>query len=366
MARRRVTIDTIARESQTSPTTVSLVLRDRPGISAETRERVLATARTLGYQHRAPMRAAERTDPLSIGLIARTHLLHGEEGTPSVNPFYSWVLAGIESAARGGDMNLLYASMTVDDVNRHTDLPTHLLRQSLDGVILVGAFRPESVAALRDVRSGPIILVDAAGSVGQLDVVMTDNLGGGETATQYLIDAGHRRIACLSRAEGINPCFDQRVAGYRAVMDANGLPSVIAPFTATDVETAIADLLDQHPETTAVFAANDRCARQAIAALRRRGREVPRDMSVIGFDNIDPNDLLLSTMAVDKTSLGRLAVDTLRYRLTWPDAAQMNVLLRPRLLARASVASPAAMGHPEHHAEASPATSAVAPPAAAL
>ena len=362
MARRRVTIDTIARESQTSPTTVSLVLRDRPGISAETRERVLATARTLGYQHRAPVRTAERTQPLNVGLIARTHLLYGEEGTPSVNPFYSWVLAGIESATRGGDMNLLYASMTVDDANRHTDLPTHLLRQPLDGVILVGAFRPESVAALRSVRSSPIVLVDAARSVGNLDAVMTDNLGGGETATQQLIDQGHRRIACLSRAEGINPCFDQRAAGYRAAMARHGLPAVIAPFTATDVESAMIELLTRHPETTALFAANDRCAHQAIAALRRLGREVPDDVSVIGFDNIDPSDTLLSTMSVDKTSLGRLAVETLRYRLAWPDAAQMSILLRPRLLARASVASPAAIGHSERRG----AAPSVVPPAAAL
>lgn len=162
MARRRVIIDDIARESNASPTTVSLVPRDRPGISTETRERVLAVARSLGYQHRGLGRAAVGGEPIDVALIMRIRARYGESGRPSMDPFHSWVTAGIESAARARDMNLLYGTLTVDQEGSHADIPTDLLQQPLDGPLLVGAVTPETLRAVTAARSGPAVLVDAA------------------------------------------------------------------------------------------------------------------------------------------------------------------------------------------------------------
>lgn len=343
MAHRRVTIDDIARESQASPTTVSLVLRDKPGISMETRQRVLAVARSLGYQHRGPLRTTGATEPLNVALIVRTQERYGEPGTPSMNPFYSWVLAGVESAARSREMNLLYATLAVDDDNHHSDLPSHLLQQALDGVFLVGAFHPETVQAIAATRSGPIVLVDAATGSPGLDAVVTDNAGGAMDATRYLVGLGHQRIAFLAPPEGINPNFDQRRAGYRAALAEHEIAPMEGRILRNDLDEAVEDLLGRFPDATAIFSANDRFAISTVSALQQRGYRVPDDISVMGFDHIEASSTVpgsLTTMAVDKGSLGRLAVEALRYRLSWPDASEITISLRPRLTQRTSVAGP--------------------------
>jgi LacI family transcriptional regulator len=104
-------------------------------------------------------------------------------------------------------------------------------------------------------------------------------------------------------------------------------------------------MLRQHPEVTAIFGCNDTFALSALRALRLLGRRVPEDVSVIGFDDIERSGQTtppLTTMAVDKVSMGRLAVQMLLFRLTWPDAAPTMTMLQPRLVERQSVRPPAA------------------------
>ena len=138
MSSRRVTIDDIARESGASATTVSLVLRDKPGISADTRDRVLTAAQALGYQRRPVRHRASAAEMRTIALLFRARQRTPEARAPGVNPFYSWVLTGLEAAAKAKRMNLLYATVPVDERNDITDLPTHLLEQELDGVLAIG------------------------------------------------------------------------------------------------------------------------------------------------------------------------------------------------------------------------------------
>src|SRR4051794_40507634 len=109
LVRRKVTIDDIARESGASRTTVSLVLRNKPGIGVETRKRVHAAAQSLGYEQRisSATHADTDRDVLNIGLILRARNRDKLGQMPGVNSFYSWVLAGVEAAARQQRMNLL-------------------------------------------------------------------------------------------------------------------------------------------------------------------------------------------------------------------------------------------------------------------
>src|SRR5215210_6811120 len=144
----RVTIDDIAQRTSTSPSTVSLVLRNRPGVGDETRQRVLEVARQLGYKRRLPA-AASAQATRTVGLLLR----FWQPGptlemaaTPAMGQFYSWVVMGIESAARAQGINLLLATVSVDDENRAFDLPNGVLDQALDGVLLVGSFREETIA----------------------------------------------------------------------------------------------------------------------------------------------------------------------------------------------------------------------------
>jgi LacI family transcriptional regulator len=334
----KVTIEDIAKQSHASVTTVSLVLRNKPGISAATRRRVLDAARELGY-HRAavgPERGA-----LTVGLALRARTPMHDNGVSVVNPFYAWVMTGIEAAARQERINLLYATIPVDDQNHPLDLPHQLLDQALDGLLLIGAFAPETVTDVVAARPTPIILVDAHAGAHRYDVVTSDNRGGAYGAVTHLIQRGHRRIALATRPLQGDPVFAERREGYLEALRAHGLPEYIfecGPGVGDDVSA----LLGRHPEITAVFGCNDAFAIAALEASRGLGRRVPEDVSIIGLDDIELALHVtppLTTMAVDKISMGRLAVQVLLFRLAWPEAAPTLTLLRPRLIERGSVAA---------------------------
>jgi len=339
---RKITIEDVARKSDASITTVSMVLRDKPGIGAETRQRVLAVARELGYQRRVPLETAGRK-ALNVGMILRSRARSPKESTPSVNDFYSWVVTGIETAARAHRMNLLYATLPVDDANRPIDIPHHLLDQSLDGIMLVGSFCAETVAELVSARATPAVLIDGPAVPSCHDAVVSDNEGGARDAVRHLITLGHRNIALLGPDPRLDPNFNQRGDGYLQAVSERGLPTHHIQVDQTEpnaVVEAMSEALDRNPEMTSVFACNDWFAIEAIRALQQLGRVVPDDVSVMGFDDIAPAEQIspqLTTMAVDKITMGRLAVLMLNQRLTWPDSSPALTILRPSLRIRQSV-----------------------------
>ena len=342
MSDKRVTISDIARESGASPTTVSLVLRDKGGIGTETRERVLAAAQTLGYERKATRR--EPIDPQwTVALLFRAHSPYPEGGANGVNPFYSWVLTGVEAMARARRINLLYGTITIDDSNRMTDIPYHLLKQDLDGVILVGAFGDAEVEALIPNAAYPLVVVDGPGPSSRHDAVSSNNVGGAKMATEHLIAAGHSRIGLITRPGQHNPNFFAREQGYREAMATSGLTPVVAQIAAWNVAAAVSDLLEREPALTAIFCVNDQFALDAFHALGQRGVTVPTGISLVGFDNTDHANAMrpnLTTMHVDKVSMGRFAITLLDQRLQWPDAAPATVVLAPRLILRGSVGPP--------------------------
>jgi len=339
---RKVTIEDVARESDASITTVSMVLRDKPGIGAVTRQRVLAVARELGYQRRVPLETASRKT-VNVGMILRSRARSPKEAVPSVNDFYSWVVTGIETAARAHRMNLLYATLPVDDTNRPLDIPHHLLNQSLAGIMVVGSFSTDTVAELVSTRATPVVLVDGPAVPSRHDAVVSDNTGGACDAVRRLLSLGHRNIALLGAAPRLDPNFDQRRDGYRQALGERGLPThhiQVDQSGPNAVVDAISRALVHDPGMSAVFACNDWFAIEAIQALQRLGRSVPDHVSVMGFDDIARAGQMtpqLTTMAVDKITMGRLAVLMLNQRLDWPDSSPALTLLRPSLRTRDSV-----------------------------
>src|SRR5581483_8186690 len=182
----RVTIEQIAQKSGVSPATVSLVLRNKPGVHEETRQRVRDTARLLGYRRKAP---AEPTPTAlhSVGVLIKSR----PDDLPQTNQFYAPVLAGIEAACRRQQINLLYAAVPVDQDNHPQELPRMLLEDDLDGLLLVGAFVDATIARLVQRRATPAVLVDAYAAENDYDSVVSDNFRGAHQAVTYLIEAGH-------------------------------------------------------------------------------------------------------------------------------------------------------------------------------
>ncbi len=338
---RKVTIDEIARRSQASRTTVSLVLRDKPGIGADTRQRVWAAAEELGYQRRMPSPIESGRNVLNVGLILRSRNRSLSTTLPLVNRFYSWVLAGVEAAARSQHMNLLYATLPVDDDNFAVDLPEHLLSQRLDGILLVGTFSKETIDDVSKRAGKAIVLVDVSMGVHDHDAIVSDNVSGAYDATSFLIAKGHQRIAFVSPGPETNPNFSQRREGFLNALNEHDLDIIPETNAAQGVVSATETLLLRDPSVTAVLGCNDLYTIEAMRAAQSLGRQVPQEFSCVGFDDVElatATSPQLTTMAVDKISMGRLAVQMLSYRIAWPKAARVLTVLRPELIERESVA----------------------------
>lgn len=337
----KVRLADIARESEVSPSTVSLVLNDRPGIPVETRRRVLEVAARLGYQ--APRRAmsmvAERSGQAlhNLGLLIKS-----DPGQlPQANPFYSQVLAGIEDACRSRQVNLYYATLPVDDDNLPTDIPRLLNEDKIDGLLLVGTFVDVTLQHIFGRRILPVVLVDAYADADPYDAVVSDNARGAYMAVKYLLAHGHYHIGMIGGRNDAYPSLRQRRTGYlQALRDAGVTVSYVVDAAHGNVAEATTTLLTKHPHITALFAMNDEAAIAAMRAAQAMGRTTPTELSIVGFDDIELARHAmpaLTTMHVDKIAMGRIAVQMLENRLAYPSSEQVTTVLRPRLIERESV-----------------------------
>lgn len=347
MARGRVTLDDVAAASEASSATVSLALRNKAGVSRETRERILAHAHSLGYQRPGKSSHPEAIGLRNIALVFRTWSKGRERSSPALNRFYSWVLTGIQEVGTEHQMNLLLGTIPVNARNEPAELPERMLRQPLDGVLLVGSFRPETVHRVLDLLGRtppPVTLVDARDAEERLDSVGTDNFGGGYQATSYLLDRGHKRLSFLGPVCEWEPNFQARRNGFLAALSDRGLE----PDEIREVESEVRELRDLNRMfrgATGFVCGNDEFARALLLAAQAEKLAIPEDLSIIGFDDTDSaRDSIppLTTMGVDKVSMGRLAVRTLAYRLDYPEAASIQTVITPRLIARSSVGAASA------------------------
>ena len=336
----RVTMAEIAEQSGVSLSTVSLVLRDRPGVGLETRQRVMDVAKDLGYIAKKPI--SPYTPALrNIGLILKAD----PDRIPEANRFYSHVVAGIEMVCRRGQMNLLYATLTVDEDSYPLELPRILAEEdAADGLLLLGAFVNRALIQVIERRSTPIVLVDAYARSGAYDTVVSDNFAGAHQAVTHLVELGHQHIGVVGSHPQAYPSIEERRNGYlRALKDAGIHERYVAEchiINTDEITEATASLLHRCPQITAVFSVNDEVAIKVMDVAQGLGRRVPDDLSVIGFDNIDLVDRgspSLTTMHVDKVGMGRLAVQLLANRVEHPGSSPVRAVVCPVLLERDSV-----------------------------
>jgi LacI family transcriptional regulator len=338
-SRNRVTLAEIADQSEVSLSTVSLVLRDKPGVGPETRQRVLDIAKELGY---LPRNGAQRRSGLTnIGLILKAE----PDRIPRANQFYSQVLAGIEATCRQQQFNLLYATMLVDQDSYPIELPRMLIEEdTADALLFVGTFLDNTIAQIVEHRSAPIVLVDAYAASDLYDAVVSDNFKGAHYAVTYLTQQGHRHIGFVGSHPRAYPSIQERQRGYVQALQDSGIPdSYFANchiINRGEIRDATVDLLRQTPQITALFGANDEVAIAAIEAARALECRIPDDLSVVGFDNIDPAESAsppLTTMHVDKVGMGRLAVQLLVNRVEYPESSPLTAVIHPHLIERHSV-----------------------------
>lgn len=339
--RNKVTISDIARQSGVSVSTVSLVLNNKPGVSQETRARVLQVAEELGYPI-TPTAAAARSRRLAtVGMVVKTD----PDIPPQANPFYSKVMVGIEDVCRRNGMNLLFATLPVDEYNRPLEIPQMLANEIVDGLLMLGFFVDEDCAARLSAYDVPIVLVDGYSDSDCYDSVVSDNFRAAYQAVEHLLSRGHRRIGLVGGEGGSFsfPSLRDRRNGYLRALKENGISEIYtADFNINQshgFEETLA-LLREHPQITALFCVNDDAASDAIRAVQELGRRVPEDLSVIGYDDTyiaSHTHPRLSSMHVDTTAMGRSAVHLLSLRADNPESARMTLTIHPTLVERESV-----------------------------
>ncbi|WP_288480545.1 LacI family DNA-binding transcriptional regulator [uncultured Deinococcus sp.] len=294
-----VTLVQVAREAGVSTATVSFVVNGTKPVSAAVEERVRTAIRTLGYQPSHTAQALRTGKSATLGLLI----------PDLTNPFFPKLAQSIEQEARRRGYAVLLSD-SHDDPALQAEALTTFARRGVDALLVVPA-----VGTAQRLRTRlPLILIDR--EVGGHATVQSDKVQGGQLAAAHLMALGHHEVAVLA-GPGRQGEPGARVQGMLAEMRraGAGLPASALHYSGYGVEDGRAGahaLLDAHPETTALLAANDTLALGALSAAQSRGLRVPGDLSLVGFDDIFWAALSsppLTTVRQDTQALARLAVE---------------------------------------------------------
>lgn len=333
------TLRAVAQLAGVSLGTASQALSNKPNVLPETRAKVLEAAAALGYQPQTRVQLPAAVNLSTMGLLMKSD----DGGHSAFNPFYSYILAGVERECQRQNITLMYAHLETDSDNRALSWPPMLSDQRLDGLIIVGTFLEATIAEISRKSSQAIVLVDAYAPGQNFDSIVTDNVNSAQTAVEYLISQGHRHIGLVGSTADSYPSIRERRKGYTRALKENGINDIYIEDSSLNRDggyEATLKLLRRAPQITAIFGCNDNAASGAISAAYTLGLKVPDDLSVVGFDDIDlAQELIpaLTTMHVDKVLMGALAVRQLRERAENPLRPALTIALSTQLIVRQSV-----------------------------
>jgi len=326
------TIRDVARVADVSTSTVSHVINGTRYVSEKTRTKVLDAITQLNYQHNQLASSLRNRKTNTFGVLLPN----------SANPYFAEILAGIEAVCFDEGYHIILGNAH-DDPDRESKYLNVLLSRQVDGILLIstGAFE-ESIRLLKE-RNTPVVIIDRSSNQLMIDEISTDNQMGGRIATEHLISLGHREIACITGPTFL-PSSVARVDGYRqalanANIEINEDIIVTANFQHKGGYEAAQKLFERSQKPTAIFACNDLMAVGAIAALQNMGFQLPRDVSIVGFDDISLSSYTyprLTTVAQPARELGHRAVVRLLERLHQPENPINHDLLPVRLVIRDS------------------------------
>jgi DNA-binding LacI/PurR family transcriptional regulator len=319
------TLEDVAKAAGVSRALVSIVIRDAPGASDGTRARVLAIAEELGYRPDVRAQLLARTSTRLLGVVYRVDALHHMDLLP---PIYD------EAEAQGYEL-ILSGTTVRHDERRAIDT---LLGYRCDALLLLGPTLPEpDIVRLAVTLPVTVLgrrLVHASRG---LDTVRSDDAAGVAVAVAHLAGLGHRLITHVDGGPGTIAADRRR--GYRAAMMRLGLGENIAIIggngRAEGGRRAGESLADQASRATAVVAFNDETAWGVMRALTDRGRAVPGDVSIVGYD-ASPLALVaprvLTSIHQDAESIGRVAVRRAAERLTHAVVGPTETVFEPTLV----------------------------------
>jgi LacI family transcriptional regulator len=334
---RRATIRDVASRAGVSHQTVSRVINLNPNVAEHTRERVLAAIRELGYV----------PSPMARGLISNRTRSLGVVADDISDGFFARMVAGAEAEARRRGYYLMIGSVEPDDDER--GYLRLMLERRVEGLILARPSVPLAPGDLEPARSAGVPLVGVGASeLPGFPIVDVDNEQGGYDATRHLLEHGHERIAIITGPLGSTP-GKGRFEGFSEALGEAGIELAAEYAQSSDFRRdggyqAMLQLLGLAKPPTAVFVTNNLMTIGALHALHDVGVQVPEQLSIIGFDDLDLADLLAPPLTVVDRPMEGQGVLAMRLLLSRLDGTYTGeprrIVLETRLLKRGSCSGP--------------------------
>jgi DNA-binding LacI/PurR family transcriptional regulator len=337
------TLEEVAVAAGVSRATVSRVINAVPTVDPQIRAAVERAIADTGYVPNLAARSlvTRRTD--SVALVISEPPDHTLDAAPFLNrlftdPYIGRVTAGAQEVLRPEGIHLVI--IPADPPAHH--LVTRYLRQGhVDGVLLISSHEADPLPQQLVDLSIPAVLSARPGRPVPLSYVDVDQQGGARLAVEHLIGRGRRRLATISGPQDM-PAGQARLAGFRAVVAAHGLPAAPAvegDFTRESGETIARTLLSRHPDLDGLFVANDLMAEGAVRALQELGRRVPDDVAVVGFDDSSAALACRPQLTTIHQPVEEMAAEMARLlmaQLRDPRRIARSVIFHPALVVRQS------------------------------
>lgn len=336
---RAPTLRDVAREAGVHVSTVSRVLNGQAAagrITQDTEERIRDVASRLGYRHNNIARALRTGRTLVVGMVV-----------PDVGNLYqAGITRGAGDVLYAGGYSLILASTDDDPAHAESQVAAMLGVQA-DGLMYGVAREDDPVLARIVAQDVPVVLFNRAADLPAVSAVLPDDLAGTRMAVEHLLALGHRHIVHVGGPEAVSSTVN-RLAAFENLLQARGITGIhrlARRHTEEEGHRVTRQLLEEHPETTAVLAANDRLALGAIDAIRDSGRSCPDDVSVVGFNDMPYSDRFspsLTTVRISQYELGGRVARLLLETIADPGRPPETHLVTPELIVRGSTAVPPA------------------------
>ncbi len=338
-----VSIKDIARIARVSHSTVSRALRNSPLISPDTAQRIRQIAHESGYTASAVARSLVTRKTHAIGVVV----------TSIADPFNGEVVAGIEEVANQYGYSVLLATSQADP-QREVAVVRSFQERRIDGILVASSRVGALYMPLLSEMKIPIVLLNNQHPSEFVHSVTIDNRDGGYRATRHLIELGHRKIAYLGDQFGLQSDAE-RYAAYRSALADAGIKfreefAVQGDGKPEGALQAAMGLLSSKERPTAIFCYNDMSALGVLQAAANSHLDVPRDLSVVGFDDLFFTPALrppLTTIRQPKKEIGARATELL-LKLLRGDETEKTITICGELVVRGSTAKPATSRR--HHA----------------
>ncbi|MGD1218505.1 LacI family DNA-binding transcriptional regulator [Streptomyces krungchingensis] len=291
MSRRVPTLEDVAREAGVSRATVSRVVNGVRNVDPAIRDTVRQAIDRTGYAPNRAARALVTRRAETVALVVSGAGDHSDESQNAfatrvfADPFFGRVVGGVVGFLRPRSMHPVLMFAESDDAR--DEVLTYLRQGRADGALVVSTHPDDPLPALLADAALPAVLFARPARPVPLSYVDLAHWEGGRLAAEHLVARGCRRPATVCGPLGVF-ASQERLAGFRDTLARHGhpcVPVVEGGFTLDSGSTAMARLLSEHPDVDGVFAANDLMAHGACQVLRERGRRVPDDVAVVGFDD---------------------------------------------------------------------------------